>query len=190
MMRRSKENSAYAGTERQILLATAKVLRKKHFLGVRVCDISKEAGIANSSFYGHYKSLSDLIDKNQKKICSGLDHIIEREASSRDFDGLYKSILLYLYAHREFLDIIVQSRNVDLPLAVLDKLRPIVTKGWNHYGSDVDNSIYCLFELQCMAEIAIWQKEGFSIDALGLHAHHLSYFSINAPRLFVQIYYK
>ena len=191
MMRHPKNNSVYFGTERRLLKATAKVLKKRHYLGLRTSEISRTAGLAGSSFYIHYRSLSDLIDKNQQKILKGLNRIIIQEKRhSGGLESFFRNVLLYLHLHRELLDLVVEVENVQLPLLVTHKIRPIVTRNWNSYGKKIDDRIYLLFEFNCIAEFSIWRSEKFSIDTLVEHSRRLTYFATNTPRFFAQIYYK
>ncbi|MBR1802241.1 TetR/AcrR family transcriptional regulator [Candidatus Saccharibacteria bacterium] len=190
-MRRSKSNSTYFGTEQRLLHAAAKVLKEKHALGVKTREISREAGLANSSFYIHYKSLSDLIDKNEAKILDAIDHVIDREQKvGSSTETILRNILFVLRKHQDVLDIVIGSENLSLPLKAMAKLRPLITRSWNSYGEKADDAIYRLVEFQFMAEVSIWKSEDFSIDTLSKHASHLAFFSANAPRLFIQIYYK
>ena len=78
-MRNRKANAVYSKTEQRILDALVKKLKEERSINVRTARVSLEAGIALSSFYIHYDSLSDLIIKNEQKLLSELKEYLAKK---------------------------------------------------------------------------------------------------------------
>ena len=190
-MRPPKNNSVYFGTEKRLLTAAAKVFKRRHFLGAKATEISHAAGLAESSFYIHYHSLPDLIDKNETKLIKGMKKVVKQARRNDDnLEWAFRNILLYLRSYRDFLGIVAETDNISLPLQIIHPLKHLIVKKWNNYGKETNDKLFRMFEFMCMADFSVWYSEGFSIKTLMRHSRHLAYLANNTPRFFAQIYYK
>ena len=190
-MRIRKNNSTYSKTDRRIIAAAARVFRRRHHLTISAKEISREAGIASSSFYIHYHSLAELIDKNESKIIDGIKKILRKKNISSDsLEDIFRSVLFFLYKNRDLIEIIIDSECLAIQMKVMDTLRPHITRAWLSYKSEVMDRLFHLVSFSFVAEISIWKKENFSVDTILRHAHRLAVMSESIPRLFVQLYYK
>ncbi len=188
-MRKSGLNSAYSKTEKRILAAFAKILKDNHLITVKTQDISKEAGIATSSFYIHYHSLSDLMIKNEAMITDGLKKLVYAEMrSNTSNERRLNNVLLFLYRHKEFLDITVLSKNVDFSLNIVSCIKPIAEYGWPKYSESIQIGLESIISAEYVAEINLWRKEHYSIDKISMHAHHMAYFTITAPKFYAALF--
>ena len=189
-MRKHGCNSVYFGSEKKILKAFSKVLVETRSVNVKTRQISKAAGIANSSFYIHYHSLTDLIEKNEEKILDGLNLEVRKMARKYcSLEQAYRNILLYLYKHRDFLDIIMKIKNVETPMKILRYIKPLIDENWERFGDKVSEYIFLQFSFTAMVEFLTWQSERYSLEKIGKHAHNLANLTISAPSYFGKLYY-
>lgn len=190
-MRRHGQNSVYYGSEKRILEGLSQVLIDTRSVNVKTRQVARAANMANSSFYIHYRSLTDLINTNEQKILNGLDLEIRKIMKEPDFslERRYYNVLLYLYKYRELLNIMARSKNIETPTKIVTHLKPIVVERWNSYGKNVDEYIFWHFSAEAIVEFAIWRNERYSLDNLKKHAHNLAFFTNNAPAFFSPLYY-
>lgn len=190
-MRKSCENSVYSDTEKRILRALNNKLKEKRISSIKTNEISREAGIANSSFYNHYRSLSDLLERNEKKILEDIGQEVRKLLRKKDYsiEKGYELILLKLYQHRDFLSIIIKIEGSDFFQKMSLKLKPFITRKWIGYGASVDEKIFRQLSANITEEIKIWRSERFSPNKISKHAHNLTTLTNNAQRNYAPIYY-
>jgi hypothetical protein len=189
-MRRKENNSVYRGTEKNILRALSKILRADRPICIKTCEISKAAGLANSSFYVHYDSLHDLIFKNEAKLLAGLKKLFKKQMKEHNsLETDFKAILLYLYKYRDYLNVVIRAKNVGLPVTILNLLKQIIERDWLDYGYKTNKCLSRLIFAEFIAEFSLWHDEDYSIETIPKHAHHFAYFSKNTQRFFAAIYY-
>ena len=191
-MRRPRNNRSYFDAERRILSATGKILNLKRAVSIKVREISRAAGLANSSFYIHYHSLSDLIEKNEKQILSDIELEVKKllKDETCSLEKGYRNILFTLYKHKNYLNVIIKASNIEVSTKVMKILRPFITKNWSNYGTKVNDIVFHHLSAVAIAEIILWRKEQFSIDKISLHAHNLALLTNNAPKSLASIYYE
>ncbi|MBR1875165.1 TetR/AcrR family transcriptional regulator [Candidatus Saccharibacteria bacterium] len=191
-MKKSGKNKTYFSTEKRILCALTKVLRRKKSISVYAREISREAKISSSAFYLHYHSLPDLIEENESKILTGLNKEVRRilKRKHRTLESSYRNILIYLYQYREVLDVCIETENVGTLMKIMRILKPIITEKWNSYGIRVDEKIFAQFCANAIIEITLWKRERFLIDEIPNHAKNLAKITNFTPKIFAQIYYK
>ena len=189
-MRQKRYNSVYFGTEKRILIAFAKLLKDHHSVDIRTSEVVREAGIATSSFYIHYHSLIDIIDKNERLILTGLDKIVSIQMQENStIEKKLNNILFYLYRYRELLDVICGTHSISSPLNIMNHIRAIIECGWPNYCNTVRQRLYNLIIAEYLAELQLWWQEQFSIDFIPTHAKRLAYFTVNTPRFYAAIYH-
>ena len=191
-MRGHGKNKCYFNTEKRLLAALVRVLRRKRSLCIRTLDVSKEASLASSSFYIHHKNLVELIEINEQKILSAVSSETKRimKNKNRSLESSYRNILLTLYRHREIISATIESKNIELPVKIIKRLKPLITENWTSYGRRTDSFIFYQCSSEIMAEIVFWRSERFSVDEIPRHAHNLAIMTKNAPKNFAPIYYK
>lgn len=184
-MRIKGQNSCYFGSERDILHALAKLLDEKRSFNIRVNDLTKEANLASATFYFHYHSIAHLVDSNEKIVMRSID----RELNSSDFDNLslqgkWRNILFCLYKYREFVDIMIKTRNFLFLERILKEVAPkIINERDLFYRND---SIRHAVKFSIIAELDLWQEEKFNVDEIPSHAAHLAYVTTSAPHFFAR----
>lgn len=188
-MRQKGNNSIYRGTEKHILRALSKILKQHSPIRIKTCEISKAAGLANSSFYIHYKSLSDLVVKNEAKLLAGLEELLNRQACEQNsLESDFRNILLYLHQYRDYLTVVTHAKNLALPVAALNLLKTVIERDWSDYGCHTNNCLNRILCAEFIAEFSLWHDEAYSVDTIPEHAHRFAYFTQNTPKFFSQIY--
>lgn len=191
-MRRPRNNRAYFNADRRILQATGKILKLKRTVSIKVCEISRVAGLAKSSFYIHYRSLSDLIEQNEQKILDNIDKEVTKILKDKDrtLEKSYRNVLLIFRQHKDFLGVAIRSNNVEMLIKVMKILKPVVTENWNDYGRKTNDAIFRQFSANAIVEISLWKSERFAVDEISKHARNLSALTRAAPKNFTSIYYR
>lgn len=191
-MRRHAENTVYFGTDRKIIKAVGRVLKNNRSFGIKTREVSREAKVANSSFYIHYRSLTNLIEENENKILVNLNTEIKRIMKNKDhtLESGYRNILLVLYKYRDFLTVIIETENIGTLIKIAKYLKPFTTEKWGSYGEKANKQIFSQFTANFIAEIFFWKRERFSVDEIPYHAHNLTFLTIDAPKTYAKIYYK
>ena len=188
-MRKPGQNSAYFGTEKRILNALSSILRDRSSVHIKVKDVASVAGIASSSFYIHYKSLDDVISRNEHRIVNGVTHIIKTELVKNSSPAeIMKKSLYFLYRHRDYLDIVGYSCNVKFSIAVIMCLLPVLEKSWPKYPEEIRRKLENMLVLECCAELNLWWNEKFSFNKIAEHAGHLVYISVSTPKIYASMY--
>lgn len=177
---------SYYGSEKEILGAFSKLLDEKNAYNIRAIDITREAGLAKSSFYAHYKSIGDLVDTNENRVLKGINSVLASPGFEKlTPQGKWRNILLYLYQYREVLDIMIKIGNIKLLEKIFNNIEKysncqskttFITKNSAHVTK------FCL-----ISELYIWQKESFSIDDIPVIARDLAFISTCAPRFFARL---
>jgi len=189
-MRNRKANAVYSKTEQRILDALVKKLKEERSINVRTARVSLEAGIALSSFYIHYDSLSDLIIKNEQKLLSELkEYLIKKNYyKNLTIEGQYRNILLFLRRYRAFLDVSIKTDNIETLLKIIDLLKPIIKQTWPTYNISLSSKLYRLVAMEYIFELQLWSAEDYSVVKISEHAHHLCYLSRHAPQFYATLY--
>ncbi|MDO4967186.1 MAG: hypothetical protein Q4E70_00225 [Candidatus Saccharibacteria bacterium] len=191
-MRRHGQNKNYFDTEKKLLSALARVLKEKRSFNIKTREVSREAKLAYSSFYIHHKSLSELVRVYEEAILSDVNLELKKALKTQNYslEKSYQNILLALYRHRELLSVIINSRNIELPVKVIKTLKPLIVKDWRSYGRKTDEIIFYQLSAEIMTEIILWKTERFAVDEISKHAHRLAILTNNAPKQFAPLYYK
>ena len=182
-------NSAYYGTEKRIMDATAKILKDNYSICIRTRDISREAGIALSSFYIHYHSLRELMDKNKERFITGLERVVELQINEdASIERKIRNILFYFYRYRAFLRVVCISRNTEVIDIAISKLKPLNREYMPRYDSYIKKCLYNMLAAEFIAEINLWWHEDFSIKHMPEHARHIAIFIRSTPKIYASIY--
>jgi len=191
-MRKHGQNKNYFDTEKKLLSALARVLKEKRSFNIKTREVSREAELAYSSFYIHHKNLSELVRVYEEAILLDVNLELKKILKTKNYplEKGYQNILLALYRHRELLSVIINSRNIELPVKIVKALEPLIIKDWRSYGRKTDEKIFYQLSAEIMVEIVFWKTERFAVDEIPKHAHHLAILTSNAPKQFAPLYYK
>ena len=186
-MRQKGLNSVYLGSEKEILDALSRLLENRRSFNIRAIDITREAGLAKSSFYIHYSSVKNLIEVNEKKILNAVEKVINSQGFEKmTIESRWRNILLALYRYHEFLDITIKAGNTNLMHKILNMTKDITIFPQN---ARILNDELIKVTNQCIISVLErWQKDNFSIDSIPIHAHSIACISASAPRFFWQIF--
>ena len=191
-MRFHKRNSVYRNTEKNLMKALSKILTKKHSINISAREVSRGANLYHTSLYVHYRSLSDLLEKNEQRISGIVDEAILEQKKHSDLsqESRFRHVLIKLIQEQDFLEVLAKSKNSEILGNILVHFKPLITDGWAQYGDDINDALLNIVISNFIAETYLWADEGFTIDAVPRHAHNFAYFSINAPRFYAGIYYR
>ena len=186
----AKQNSVYAKTEKRILKALYKVLKHNRSISLRVRTLTRETGIATSSFYIHYNSLTDLLDVNERRILGDLDKTIRMNMKNENQseEKFYCNILICLYRYRELLKVFFITENFETPLKAIRHMKPFAVRRWNNYGLKTNEFIYEHYAYSVLAELNLWYKENFDFNRLEKHANHIAKINRLIPTFYTPIY--
>lgn len=169
--------------------ALSKILREKNSVQIKVKDVAEVAGIAMSSFYLHYRSLDEVISRNEKKITDYINHFIEIELNKQSsMNDSMSKILYYLYRHREYLDVIGYSCNFKIAINIITCLTPLLKRSWPNYPARINDKLTNILIMECCAELNLWWQEGFTFDTIKTHAKNLVYISIATQKVYAAMY--
>ncbi len=98
-MKQTKEDRSIE----RIHLALAELMKKESFDSIHVSDIIKESHVSRSTFYSHYKSKDDVLDKLTEEIFLHVFSTGLKQEESHDFSSGsifdYQMLLRHIFYH-------------------------------------------------------------------------------------------
>lgn len=159
------------------------LVRKKDMLAIRTSDIYHAARISPASFYRRYHNVSDYFLDEENDLLESFAKFLEknRGESSRRF---YLNFLLFIYEHRDFIMILIDSESFKVLHQMLILARDEILKRWNDYGSRRE-TIFSFYAMCVLDDLILWRFEQFRFSSLERHALDLARIEKRAPSDFI-----
>jgi AcrR family transcriptional regulator len=191
-MRKAQDNAAYRKTELRIIKALTHSFSKNDPVFTKVRKVLTENNISPAAFYVHYESLPDLITKSQQRILRGINIEVRKASNDKTItlERFYRNVLLFFFKNKEYVALVVESRNIRIETEVMRYIRPYITSYWNKYNPETNDYIYQQLALNFIAEVGFWHNERYDFDAINRHAKNLASLTMMAPRVYSQMLIK
>lgn len=117
MEENKRTKSEYCSSKRSRILirnALVKLMGEKDFDKITITDVVKEAGINRGTFYAHYKSTNEVLDKIQEEVGENMKQIfayVEPEKFYLDIEGILVNVVNYLKGDREYYKMLLSLNN-------------------------------------------------------------------------------
>lgn len=159
------------------------LVRKKSMLAIRASDIYHAARISPASFYRRYHNVNEYFLIEENDLLENFAKFLEKNSgeSSRHF---YLNFLLFIYEHRDFIMIIIDSESFKVFHRMMLSAREEILKRWNDYGARRE-TIFNFYVMCVLEDVILWRFEQFRFSSLERHALDLMRIEKRAPSDFI-----
>lgn len=170
-------------TDHKINKGLQGLVRKKDMLAIRTSDIYHAARISPASFYRRYHNVNDYFLDAENDLLESFAKFLDknRGESSRRF---YLNFLLFIYEHRDFIMILIDSESFKILHQMLISARDEILKRWNDYGPRRE-TIFSFYAMCVLEDLILWRFEQFRFSSLERHALDLARIEKRAPSDFI-----
>lgn len=110
-------------TEECLLGALLRLVRKKPFEKISICELVKLAGVSRTAFYRHYSTIEDIIKGPVVEILDALTLSIGEEKYRQDPPTWYFDLFSYLENYKEVLEtVFIITRGEFMKIDLLDDI--------------------------------------------------------------------
>lgn len=182
------KSSRFIGTEKRLINALKKSIKKHRSLGLKACYVTTENHIPSSTFYDHYSDMTDFEVKNEKILVREFRKELSRfENVNFTLYELFQCSLIFWWKKREYVSLFLSTKNLTTPAILVDELKPFLRKRWNDYGEKNNLEMWRIFRFLVFAELANWAEENFDDETLATHAKNLEYKFISIPKFYAKL---
>lgn len=182
-MRVARENIAYKSTDLKIIKVLIKSFQKIRPLDIKLREVLSKNGVSPATFYAHYKGLPDLLYKNEDFIHKGIDLEVKKAIINNiPLERFLRNVLLFIYKNNEKYALIIESKNIQMEIGIMEQIRPVIRKGWSDYGEAINDYIYKHVTSSFMAELRTWHDNNYNILELEQRIFNLSRIITMAPK--------
>lgn len=170
----------YQKSEQRLLQSLDQLLQQGKM--IKVCDLCRQAGVFESTFYRHYRNIQDLINQKEQQLMQRFDRVLARaRRHHEDLAQLVKDTLIFIYQNRTDLRLLSHIDHDKIPLAIMSKLRPLTTTHWQPYAPQKLALIYSIYSHEVAAVLTTWgEEEDFATTRLARHKHDIIYLTETA----------
>lgn len=145
-------------TQKYIYTAFLKLLEKKHYDSISVCEICTKAGVSRMSFYRNFESKEDLTFKGIKHILS----LLEDKFRSLENINNFKIIQEFFSVAKNYKEAIISLQNSQIEKTLKDIIIQELSE--NAYNIDYFNKtskyIPVLYFSSITSVLFMWLKHG------------------------------
>lgn len=181
-MAERQQDLRYQKSEQRLFKSLEKLLQQGKI--IRVCDLCRQAGIFESTFYRHYHSIQELICQREDQMLREFDQVLAK--ANRRHEKLPRVVddtLIFIYKNRADFKLLSYVDHDKMPLAIMQKLRPFATSHWEHYAPKKLSLIYHVYSHEVVAILTTWgEQEDFATNRLARHEHDIVYLTETAVK--------
>ena len=182
-MRVARENIAYKSTDLKIIKVLIKSFQKIRPLDIKLREVLSKNGVSPATFYAHYKGLPDLLYKSEDFIHKGIDLEVKKAIINNiSLERFLRNVLLFIYKNNEKYALIIESKNIQMEIGIMEQIRPVIRRGWSDYGEAINDYIYKHVTSSFMAELRTWHDNNYNILELEQRIFNLSRIITMAPK--------
>ena len=182
-MRVARENIAYKSTDLKIIKVLIKSFQKIRPLDIKLREVLSKNGVSPATFYAHYKGLPDLLYKSEDFIHKGIDLEVKKAIINNiSLERFLRNVLLFIYKNNQKYALIIESKNIQMEIGIMEQIRPVIRRGWSDYGEAINDYIYKHVTSSFMAELRTWHDNNYNILELEQRIFNLSRIITMAPK--------
>ena len=181
-MSERQQDLRYKKAEQRLLTSLEQLLKQGK--PIKVCELCRHAGMFESTFYRHYRSLHDLISQKEKQIIRQFDQVLARASRRQDdLPRIIQDTLIFIHKNRADLRLLAYISHDKILLSLMAKLQPLTTRHWQPYTPSKRAFIFDVYSHEVVAVITTWgQQEDFATDHLIRHEHDIIYLTETAVK--------
>ena len=190
-MKAAQENIIYRKTELKIIEALIKSFQNNHLVNLKLYKALAENGIPRTSFYLHYKSLSELINKNEEFILNGIHLEVDKKLKNNlTLERFYRNVLLFIYKNREKFALAIESKSIHLEMEMMKCIKPVISEYWNDYGESLNRYLFQHLTAAFAGEMRNWHDREYNPADIERRISNLTKLTYLIPRTYGPMYIK
>ena len=162
-----------------------RILRKKSIYEIRCHELIEETGIAESTFYSHYRNMSELVLRFEELLIERIcQELIKISVEEKNLEASYRRLLLFICKHKEIVLLHTGFLKTITNRKIQIEGKKIIFKYWRNYGTELNDRLFKSLFAEILTEAHIWKSEKFHQAQLDKHVENLVLLTMELPRLY------